>query len=65
MTNQADLLHYISEYIDENGYSPSIRELCKAFKIRSTSTMYTRLERLRAEGKVTWEYGCPRTLRLM
>jgi repressor LexA len=62
---EPEIIEYLREHRDTRGYAPSTREICKEFGIRSTSTVYTRLERLRAKGILTWEYGKQRTLRLL
>ena len=41
---------YIRENIRKNGYSPSIRDICTALDIKSTSTVHTCLERLEKKG---------------
>lgn len=38
------ILDYISKYTDENGYPPSVREICQAVDLRSPSTVHTHLK---------------------
>lgn len=38
------------EYIEENGYPPSVREICDAVGIKSTATTYYYLEKLKSQG---------------
>ncbi|MBF7083940.1 transcriptional regulator [Desulfallas sp. Bu1-1] len=46
-------------------YPPTFRELMQKVGLRSTATLYNRLERLRRSGQVDWEPSCPRTLRVV
>ena len=48
---------YIRENIRKNGYSPSIRDICTALDIKSTSTVHTCLERLEKKGYIQKENG--------
>ena len=41
---------FITEFIDENGFSPSIREICENLKIKSTATAYSYIEKLKDKG---------------
>lgn len=41
-----DLLNFIKNYIDANGYPPSVREMGKALKVNSTATIQYYLEKL-------------------
>ncbi|OAH61931.1 hypothetical protein [Domibacillus aminovorans] len=59
------IFDYICSYIEQNNYSPSVREIGKHVGLVSTSTIQWHLDRLRADGYVTWQDGKPRTLRLL
>lgn len=58
------VLDYIKENIRKKGYSPSIRDICTALDIKSTSTVHTCLERLEKKGYIQKENGKSRTLRV-
>ena len=58
------IFDYIKENIRKNGYSPSIRDICTALNIKSTSTVHTCLERLEKKGYIQKENGKSRTLRI-
>jgi repressor LexA len=45
-----DVLNYLSEYINDNGFPPSVREICKELSIKSTATVYYYLEKLDKQG---------------
>ena len=55
---------YIKENIRRNGYAPSIRDICGALGIRSTSTVHTCLDRLEKKGYIQKENGKSRTIRI-
>ena len=55
---------YIKENIKTRGYSPSIRDICAALNIKSTSTVHTCLERLEEKGYIQKEDGKSRTVRV-
>ena len=43
---QKDVLNFIEEFLDDNGYPPSVREICKGIGVKSTSTVHGYLTRL-------------------
>ena len=56
------ILHYIEQYIEANGYSPSVREIGQAVDLKSTSTVHGHLTRLEKKGLLHWASMKPRTL---
>ena len=46
------LLSYIIEYKNQNGFNPSIREMCEALSLSSTSTIFYYLNILEKNGKI-------------
>jgi SOS-response transcriptional repressor LexA len=60
-----DVLLAIEDFIKENRFSPSQRELAVMLKWKSVSTANQYLNQLKKAGYVTWDEGCPRTLRLI
>ena len=44
------VLNYINTYNAENGYSPTVREICAELHIKSTASAYYYLEKLTNEG---------------
>ncbi|MBQ6979153.1 MAG: transcriptional repressor LexA [Clostridia bacterium] len=42
--------HFVVNYIDNNGYPPSIREICAKLNIKSTATAYSYLDKLKERG---------------
>lgn len=55
----------ISKFIKENGYSPSVRELCKIMGKSSTATIRYRLKSLEQKGLIKTTSGANRTIRLL
>lgn len=52
----------IQEFIELNGYSPSIRELCELVGLRSTATMFVHLKKKKEKGYLTYKEGQSRTI---
>ena len=59
------VLKYVNRHIAENGYPPSVREICEALQFKSTSTVHTYLKRLEAEGQIIKSPSKPRALRVV
>ena len=58
---QARVLVFISDFIDKNGWSPTIREITDGLGYGSTSTVHAHIQRLIHQGYLE---GSGRTLRL-
>ena len=43
---QQQILEYMKSEVKEKGYPPSVREICEAVGLKSTSTVHGHLERL-------------------
>lgn len=54
MNNQSNdvVLDCIIQFIQEHGYSPSIREICEMTGIKSTSSVHYRLQKLKLLGAI-------------
>lgn len=61
---ERDIYNYILNAIRNEGYSPSVRDICNALNMKSTSTVHTYLERLERKGMIQKESGKSRTLRV-
>ncbi len=55
---------YIKSYIDINQYGPSVREICEAVGLSSTSTVHYYLRMLTAEGQILMQTGKKRAISL-
>lgn len=51
-SNEDLLYEYIKNYQNENGFPPTIREMCKAIKVSSTSTIFYYLNKLENSNKI-------------
>ena len=60
--SQCQVVEEIRVFIEENGYSPTIRELCEILGYKSTSTVHAHLQHLRKAGLITYEATKPRTI---
>ena len=63
MTNSQEKLYVIiKEFIEQFKYSPSIRDLCELYGVKSPATMLFHLRNLRKLGKIDFEDGKSRTI---
>jgi repressor LexA len=61
---QRRILEFVGEYIGDNGYPPSMREICSALNISSTSVVSYNLDRLEEAGYLVRDREVSRGLRL-
>lgn len=61
---EQQILNYIKETIESKGYSPTVRDIRGALGIKSTSTVFSYLERLESKGFIVRETGKSRTIRV-
>ena len=59
------ILKFIQKEIEERGYAPSVREICKAVDLSSTATVQGYLNTLEKRGFIKKENQKGRTLRLL
>lgn len=59
---QEEILQYIDQFVAENGYPPSVREIGSAVGLRSTASVSYHLNHLQAKGLVSYEAGKKRAL---
>ena len=62
---EKDILEYIEEQVNVNGYPPSVREIGKAVGLSSTATVHTYLAKLEEKGYIKKESQKGRTLKLL
>ena len=58
------ILDFIRREIDDKGYPPSVRKICLAVGLKSTSTVHAHLNRLEEEGYIRRDATKPRALEL-
>ena len=59
---QKEILEIIKTFIKKNGYSPTIREICKLANIKSTAAVHAHIKKLKAEGHITTGVDMPRSI---
>ena len=63
--NQQEILEYIKETILKKGYPPSVREICEAVHLKSTSSVHSHLETLERNGYIHRDPTKPRTIEII
>lgn len=61
---EREILDYIKSTIKSDGYAPSVRDICNALGMKSTSTVHTYLARLEEKGAIQKDAGKSRSLRI-
>ncbi|MGX7031029.1 transcriptional repressor LexA [Vagococcus zengguangii] len=59
---QLSILHYIHETGEQRGYPPTVREICEAVNLSSTSTVHGHLARLEQKGLLLRDPSKPRAI---
>jgi repressor LexA len=59
---QQDILNFMKKTIAAKGYSPTVREICQALSIKSTSTVHSDIKALEGKGLVKKDPSKPRTV---
>ena len=64
-TKQEEILNFIKDSILQKGYPPSVREICEAVKLKSTSSVHSHLETLEKNGYIRRDPTKPRTIEIL
>lgn len=59
---QKEILDFMKKTIAEKGYSPTVREICQALNVKSTSTVHSDIKVLEEQGFVKKDPAKPRTV---
>ena len=59
------IYQFIVKYIDDKGYSPSVREISSAVGLKSSSNVHLHLMKLEEEGRIEMKPRCPRTIKVL
>ena len=59
---QKDILEFMKKTIADKGYSPTVREICQALNVKSTSTVHSDIKVLEDQGLVKKDPSKPRTV---
>ncbi|MGH1142154.1 MarR family transcriptional regulator [Bacillus pseudomycoides] len=62
---QAQILTFIQEEVIENGYPPTVREICKATGLASSSTVHSHLLHLEKKRYIQRDPSKPRTIKIL
>ena len=63
--NQQKILDFIRKEIETKGYPPSVREICAAVDLKSTSSVHMHLTQLERQGLIRRDATKPRALELL
>ena len=61
---QLRILEFLKDYIDENSFPPTVREICAGLNIKSTSTVHTNLKKLTEAGRIKYTPSTRRAIAL-
>lgn len=62
---QSQILEYIKSEILSKGYPPSVRDICQAVNLKSTSSVHSHLETLEKNGYIRRDPTKPRTIEIL
>lgn len=62
---QQEILEYMKSEILNKGYPPSVREICDAVKLKSTSSVHSHLETLEEKGFIKRDPTKPRAIEII
>ncbi|AEY66198.1 transcriptional repressor LexA [Clostridium sp. BNL1100] len=62
---QQEILDYVYKCVHENGYPPSVREICSAVGFKSTSTVHSYLQKLIDSGLLQKDPTKPRAIKIL
>lgn len=64
-SKQSEILEFMKEEILNKGYPPSVREICEAVKLKSTSSVHSHLETLEKNGYIRRDPTKPRAIEII
>ena len=62
---QSQIYEFLKVYTENKGYPPSVREICEAVSLKSTSTVHGHLKRLEKKGLIKRDPTKPRALEIV
>ncbi len=62
---QEEILNYMKETILKKGYPPTVRDICEAVNLRSTSSVHSHLETLESNGYIRRDPTKPRAIEII
>jgi repressor LexA len=64
INKQSEIYEFLKNYTERKGYPPSVREICEAVSLSSTSTVHGHLQRLEKKGMIRRDPTKPRALEI-
>ena len=64
-SKQQEILEYIKNTILKKGYPPTVREICEAVRLKSTSSVHSHLETLERNGYIRRDPTKPRAMEIL
>ena len=64
-SKQLEIMNFIKQEILSKGYPPTVRDICEAVGLKSTSTVHAHLERLEMKGLIRRDPTKPRAIELV
>lgn len=61
---ELEIYEFLKEYTEEKGYPPSVRDICEAVSLKSTSTVHRYLKQLERKGFIKRDPSKPRALEI-
>lgn len=62
---QSEIYRFLIAFTEKKGYPPSVREICEAVSLKSTSTVHGHLKRLEKKGLIKRDPTKPRALEII
>ena len=62
---QSEIYKFLLAFTEKKGYPPSVREICEAVSLKSTSTVHGHLKRLEKKGLIKRDPTKPRALEII
>ena len=59
---QEQIYQFICDYYEENGFSPTVREISRGVGLKGISSVCGHLDSLEADGRITMKHGMARTI---
>ena len=62
---QRQTLQFIADTVEDRGYPPSVREICDALGLASSSTVHSHMQALQRKGYLRIDATKPRAIELL
>lgn len=65
LSSRERVYNFLIEFVQKNGYPPSIMEICEGTNLSSTSSVYNHLLKLEDEGKIEMKRKSTRAIKVI